>query len=262
MVLGMNLFRITFIPGTEKLVEKELRSKFPEAEISSRGKETINFQIKDLSIEKFRYMFSGLRIQDSNGKDIDLYKREWRKSFIPAGINPSLAYILCVLADIKKKDTVLDPFCGGSTIPISAALYFGVKKVFASDISGKAIDVSQTNWIAAGVKKDKYVLFRSDVSGLKLQPRSISKVITNLPFGIRVGNHESNERLYKDFSSTLNQLLTDEGFAIVLTQEKHLILKVMSNNFNVEVVLTPDVGGLRPNVYKITRKNAKRLLTA
>jgi 23S rRNA G2445 N2-methylase RlmL len=253
----MNIFRLTIIPGTEKVVEKELLSKFPKVEIVTRTKEKIDFQTEDLVLENFRYLLSPIRIQDTNHKDIDLFKREWRKGFVPAGITPPLAYVLCDLADLKKEDIVLDPFCGGSTIPITAAMYFGIKKALASDISGKAIDISQKNWEASKVRKDRFVLFKSDVAKLKLTVKSVSKVITNMPFGIRVGSHDQNEKIYQDFAIVLDKILTDEGLAIVLTQEKELIERVMKKYFDIQEVMTPEVGGLRPSVYKITKKGGK-----
>ncbi len=253
----MNIFRLTTIPGTELIVEKELLSKFKDVEIVKRTKGVVDFQSADLTLEKFRYLLSPLRIQNTNYKDFDLYKREWRIDFVPAGINPSLAYIMCDLADLKKSDIVLDPFCGGSTIPITAAMYFGVKKALASDISGNAIDISLKNWNAAKVRKDRFVLFKSDVSKLKLVEKSISKVITNMPFGIRVGSHDQNEKVYCDFAEVLDRLLMDDGFAVVLTQEKELIREVMKEKFDICVVLTPEVGGLAPDVYKISRKIEK-----
>lgn len=250
----MNVLRLTIIPGTEAVVERELLSKFPEVEIVGRSKGKIDFETKDFVLENFRYLLSPLRIQDTNKRDIDLFKRAWRKDYVPAGINPSLAYALCDLANLQKSDVVLDPFCGGSTIPITAAAYFGIKKAFASDISGKAVDISQKNWEVSKVRKDRFVLFKSDVSKLKLADKSISKVITNMPFGIRVGSHDQNERVYRDFASVLDRLLSDEGLAIVLTQEKELIKEVMKNKFDMSVVMTPEVGGLRPNIFEITRK--------
>jgi len=253
----MNIFRLTIIPGSEIVVEKELLAKFPEVKIVGRSKGKIDFETKDLVLKNFRYLLSPLRIQDTNHRDIDLFKREWRIDFVSAGINPSLAYALCDLANLQKSDVVLDPFCGGSTIPITAAMYFGVKKVFASDISGKAIDISQKNWEASKVRKDRFVLFKSDVSKLKLAEKSISKVITNMPFGIRVGSHDQNEKVYRDFADVMDRLLSDDGLAIVLTQEKELIKEAMNDKFDIGVVMTPEVGGLTPDVFKITRKSGK-----
>ncbi|HAI22413.1 TPA: hypothetical protein DCP77_01310 [Candidatus Collierbacteria bacterium] len=253
----MSIFRLSIVLGTEEVVEKELLSKFPKAEIVGRTKGKIDFQVEGRVLGDFSSLLSPLRIQDTNRGDEDLYKRGWRKAFVPAGINPSLAYVLCDLAELNEDDVVLDPFCGGSTIPITAVMYFGIKKAFASDISGKAVDISLENWKASGVKKDKFVLFRSNVSTLKLSPKSITKVITNMPFGIRVGNHEMNKKLYRNFAFKLNRLLKDDGSAIVLTQEKELFEEVMKNDFEVSVEMTPEVGGLRPNVYKVTRKSVK-----
>ncbi len=253
----MNRFRLTAIPGTEKIVEKELLTKFPHVEILAISKGKIDFQVADLVLDNFRYLLSPLRIQDTNHKDYDLFKRAWRLGFVPAGINPSLAYCLCDLANLEKDDIVLDPFCGGSTIPITAAVYFGIKKAIASDISGKAIDISQKNWEASKVKKDRFVLFKSDVSRLRLAEKTISKVVTNLPFGIRVGSHYQNERVYQVFAECLKKILTSDGLAIVLTQEKELMSRFMKDGLILKVVTTLDVGGLTPSVFKITRNSEK-----
>lgn len=248
-----SIFRLTVISGAGEYVERELLSKFPQAEIVHREKTKIDFWLDNRSIEDFRFLMSPLRIQDKFGKDFDLFKRSWRKAFVPAGINPSLAYVMCQLADLTKDDVLLDPFCGGGTIPITAYVNFKPKKVLAADISGKAIDITKLNVEVAKIPSKKFVLIKSDVTKLKIPPKSVSKVITNMPFGIRVGTHEMNVRLYSNFREILEKILTQDGLALVLTAEKKLLREVMEGRFKVEEILPIDQGGLKPSVFKLTK---------
>lgn len=175
----------------------------------------------------------------------------WRKAFVPAGIKPELAYSLCKFADIKEGEVVYDPFCGSSTIPIIAALNFPVKRVISSDISGSAIDASQKNFDESGLSKDRYVLFRSNISMVKLRKSSIDKVITNPPWGIRSGKHEKNIKVYNAFAKKLNSVLKDNGLAVVITQEKKLIYEAMKDYFGVTKETEVVVDGLHLGVYRV-----------
>lgn len=250
-----SLYSLKTIPNTEEFVENELISKFPKIKIVSKNKGKIIFQTENYSISEFRAIHSALLIEnDRNSIQHNLYRRNWRVEFIPAGINPALAYILCQVASLNKDDILLDPFCGGSTILITALLYFNINKAFASDVSGRAIDVSEKCFQAAGITKNRFVLFRSNISMIKLKPKSITKVITNMPFGIRSGDHEKNIKLYNIFNLKLRSILTDNGIIILLTQEKNLVYETMGKDFNIKLVMVPEQGGLRPGIFKLTKK--------
>lgn len=249
------MFTLWTIPNTEKFVEKELLNKFPKIKVLKTYQGKIIFDPNNHSLEDFRSLLSPLRISDPQKNKYDLFKREWRKEFVPAGINPSLAYILCQIANLNQNDIILDPFCGGSTIPITALLYFDVQKAFASDVSGRAIDVSLKNFQAASISQKRFVLFRSNISMVKLQPKLITKVITNMPFGIRSGDHDQNLKVYTSFNLKLNTLLSDNGSAVILTQEKKLIYETMEKDFKIKLIATPEQGGLRPAIFHLAKKS-------
>src|SRR5260221_6224216 len=176
----MNQYILKIIEGTQDFVLKELEDKFGGKifNIQSNGSE-IYFESNVDDIDEFRVLYSPLSITINNKIERNLYRREWRKEFVPAGINPALAYVMCMAAKIEPEDVVLDPFCGGGTIPISAMLYFKPKKVLASDLSGTAVDITQRNFYNAHIKEKMYALFRSGVSQLKLAEGSVTKVINN-----------------------------------------------------------------------------------
>lgn len=139
---------------------------------------------------------------------------------------------------------------GGGTIPITASLYFKTKKVIASDLSGKAVDITRENFKTAEITKEKFVVFRSNVSMLKLPKEYVSKVITNLPFGVRTGDHEQNLKTYKSFAHKMKSILKGNGLVVILTQEKRLVRECFHDEgFKLVDSFDIEQGGLIPRVF-------------
>lgn len=249
----MSKYTIETIEGTEKFVKQELLEKFASAKILEERRGLVTFQSEIEDIDKFRSLLSVLRITNESGVTRNLFRRDWRKEFVPAGLNPALAYVMCMAAELEQSDEVLDPFCGGGTIPITAKLYFDVKKVTASDISGKAVDITKTNFESAKISKNDYFVLQKGIKHLRLKSESIDKVITNLPFGIRAGVHEKNELSYKYFAEKVKSYLKSDGIIIVLTQEKNLLRNAFKD-FRLIEEIEVNTGGLTPSIFKYTKK--------
>jgi len=253
-------YTLKILQGTSEYVLKELKEKYPNIQIVKVGKAEILFNSDVEDINSFRNLYSPTYIEDSNGRILNLSKREWRKEYVPAGINPSLAYILCMIADLRKEDIVYDPFCGAGVIPITALKYFNVKRVICSDISGKAVEKSEINFKAAGIDKNRYRLFRNDIRDIRLNKRNVDKIVSNLPFGIRVGEHNDNKEIYLSLEKVAERVLRKKGLLVLLTQEKKLLREVFSKeNWNVKSVLRVNEGGLLPEVFVIERRNSNYL---
>lgn len=251
---GLSTYKLYFLQGTEDFVLKELFEKFPEVEVVSKESKKILFRSKEEDINTFRSLYSPIQIENEKGIILNLSRREWRKAYVPAGINPSLAYILCMVAELKKEDIVYDPFCGASVIPITALKYFNVKRVICSDISSQAIEKSRLNFQNANVEGGKYKLFKSDIKDVSLNKRNVDKIISNLPFGIRVGSHEENMTAYVHLENLAQKLLRAKGKLILLTQEKKLLREAFKKeDWKVKSVLRVNEGGLLPEVFVIER---------
>ena len=236
--------------GTENFIVEELNEKYPNINIVEITKGFIKVKSEIEKIENFYNIKSALRVKKENGFQINLYRRDWRKKTSPAGINPSLAYILCKISNITKDDVVLDPFCGGGTIAITASTEFEPKKVLASDVSGKAVDMTMFNFNNAHVNKTKYNIFRSNISQLKLQKNSVDKVITNLPFGIRSGNHEENIKTYQHISDRLSVIMKKNSYLVMYTLEKKLLREVIDGSFfELEEEYLIEVDKLFPSIF-------------
>jgi tRNA G10 N-methylase Trm11 len=248
-------YKLNILKGTSEYVLKELLEKYPDIEIKESGKEEILFQSKEKDINVFNNLYSSTHIQDEKGRVINLSKREWREEYVSAGINPSLAYIMCMIANLRQEDILLDPFCGSSVIPITSLTYFNIKRVICSDISGKAIEASITNFKRAKIEESKYKLFRSDIKDIHLSKKNVDKIVSNLPFGIRVGDHNENVDIYKSLEILANKVLRKKGVLVLLTQEKRLIREVFKKDiWIVKSVLRVDEGGLLPEVFVIRRR--------
>ena len=155
------------------------------------------------------------------------------------------------------ENTILwDPFCGAGTIPITALLYFNIKKVICSDISGTAIEKCKKNLDASNISQDKCMIFRSSIKDIKLNKQNIDRIITNLPFGIRVGTHEDNIKIYKELEERARNLLRTKGEIILLTQEKKLIRDTFKkDSWRVESLARINEGGLLPEIFRIRKRN-------
>ncbi len=246
-------YKLTILEGTQEYALKELLTKYPDTKIELQSEVEIVFESEISTIETFRNLYSPTHIENETQK-LNLSDREWRIEYVPAGINPSLAYIMCMIAELKNSDIVYDPFCGASVIPITALKYFNVKRVMCSDISGNAIEKSKHNFFAADIHGDRYKLFGCDIKKNKLSKQNIDKIICNLPFGIRVGSHEDNQESYKALEVLAKKILRTKGKIVLLTQEKVLIREVFKKeDWNVKSVLRVNEGGLLPEVFEITK---------
>lgn len=246
---------MSFLEGCKEWVVNELKNRYSHINILKEFSDSIEFVSEIENINEFRIIKSARNITDSNGKSINLAKRKWRKEFVPAGIDPSLAYIMCSIANVSNDTILFDPFCGGSTIGITAIKDFSAKRVLCSDISGKAIKSSKVNFELAGIEESKYMLFESDICKIRLNKQNIDLIISNLPFGIRVGNHNENIRSYSCLEMVSRKVLRRKGILVLLTQEKKLLREVFSKEFwSVKSVLQVNEGGLLPEVFVIRRK--------
>lgn len=246
-------YKLSVLEGTKDYVIKELLKKFPGVKVTSHTEYDVTFESEISELEIFRNLYSPTHIA-GNGKIFNLSNRGWRRSFVSAGINPSLAYVMCMVGDLKESDIVYDPFCGSSVLPITALKYFNVKRVVCSDISGGAITKSESNFKDAEIDVSKYRLIRSDVCKMRLSKQNADKILSNLPFGIRVGSHESNVEAYTGLEVFARKILRKKGKIVLLTQEKVLLREVFKKStWKIKSIMRVNEGGLLPEVFEISR---------
>jgi len=173
-----------------------------------------------------------------------LFKRGYRRDALEAPLRENLAAGMLALAGWRSETPLFDPFCGSGTILIEAAMRacdiapglhrtFGFERLswFAadewkslhehalaraeagrksaqaqlhgSDTSSDALDAANANAAAAGV--DGRIWLRLADAREVAAPAASGVIVTNPPYGVRLGADEDLRQLYADFADNLKR---------------------------------------------------------
>lgn len=198
-----------------------------------------------------------LRIE-GNAKSLRLYLKlftfkdtrfSYRKESIPASMNPAVAAAVLRFAEdrLSVGARVIDPCCGSGTFLIERGKLSPCASLTGVDISHKAIDIARRNTELSGVPA-KYTV--NDILRFECH-RPYDELIANLPFGNRVGDHSSCEKLYKGLLEKLPQLVKKGGIAILYTMEFTLLKKLIRETPAVNLLSQErtEAGGLTPMIF-------------
>ena len=173
----------------------------------------------------------------------------------PASTTPVVAAVLVRLLKPSPGDLVLDPFCGAATNLVVAAAMTPDLRLVVLDHSWAALDAARPN-----VASLPCVLARADAGSLPLPDGSVDRVVSNLPFGKRVGSHATNVDLYPRFLRGLGRVLAPGGRAVLLTEDKRLFTESVQRTARLKVIKEIEVatGGLHPSAYVVVRGRSGR----
>jgi len=227
----------------KKAVSKKLCENYDVAWLPETGAEytmlvSINKDIVTLSI-------------DTTGSREGLFKRGYREKSTVAPLKETMAAALVLLSYWNKDRVLYDPMCGSGTIPIEAALigrniapglnrtfesqkwpsvneeYWKKAKVearkkidldskikiYGSDISQKAIKIAEENAIEAGVD-DCIEFFVKDVTMIDKPPCENGILITNPPYGDRIGEEIDIENIHRKLGQVFGKDVTWSNYII------------------------------------------------
>ena len=244
-------YRIEVKSTMNKQSKLNLINSVKESIDSSLGSSYINnpslyeFEIRIVEHEdKYSMFFKLFTVEDK--------RYSYRVTDLPASINPTTAAILMqeIKGYLKDDAEVMDAFCGTSTMLIERSFVKKYKSLTGVDISEQAIEFSQIN---ANNVPLKIELVCENI--LKYQGPEFDEIISNMPFGNRVSNHELNITLYKKFIARLDALLKDNGMAFLLTSEIALMKELINKNKKLKLVknIYVESGGLKPHLFVIKK---------
>ena len=237
--------------------------------------------LKDRSgfIEKLKALLPGqnnpsaydceLRI-DSRNDRCDLYwklwnvkdlRYRWRTGTLPASIHPALGYALSrwALSLVRTaRPNVFDPFCGSGSLLFACEEQAHCRALTGVDKSSTAIRIARENAKAAG-SRARFIC--RDILHFEAK-EGADLVISNLPFGTRVGSHKENETLYAKFLRRLPYFLNDGGKAVLYTADAKLLERLIKENPKLSLCekRRTAAGGLSPWIF-IIDKTAKASYT-
>lgn len=143
-------------------------------------------------------------------------------------IPPKLAKIMINLAQAKKEDKILDPFCGSGTI-LGQALLMGYQDLTGADLGKKAISGAKKNlaWLKTKFEKESQTkIFLSDVREIwrKIPPASFGAIVTEPYLGpIRKLNEQKIKEeilnlssLYLQAFASFKRILKPGGRVVII----------------------------------------------
>ncbi len=203
-----------------------------------------------------------LRI-DSRNDVCDLYwklwnvrdgRYPWRKGTIPASIHPAMAYALSRYALSlvqRERPGVFDPFCGSGSLLFACEEQRHCKALTGVDKSSTAIATAREN-AKAGESRARFIC--RDILHYEAK-EGADLVISNLPFGNRVGSHKENEALYARFLRRLPYYLNEHGVAVLYTADGRLLERLIKENPQLALreKRRTAAGGLSPWIFTIDK---------
>lgn len=206
--------------------------------------------------------------------DEGLHKRKYRIYQHPAPLNPTIAASLIYLAGWNHEWSLLDPFCGSGTILFEAGMIarntpitkfrrdFAFLKFFSElpEIEEREVELK-----LYGVEKFKKHLkgaeIISDYVGIRpilIQGYAervqeyfdeIDYVVTNPPYGLRIGRKDIIAKLYSSFLESVSRILKRR--MVVITKERSVFEKYASDHFKLIIEYEAKYGDLPVGIYLV-----------
>jgi tRNA (guanine6-N2)-methyltransferase len=191
-----------------------------------------------------------------------LATREWRVCDMPGALNGAVASTMMSLTQPSDRDRVLNLACGSGTLLIERLSLGPLCRALGCDIDTSALVCAHENLIASG-DGAAVSLLRCDAGRLPLPDGWATAACADLPFGMLVGSHQSNEELYPRLLAEAGRLVTAEGRFVVITQEVRLFERTLSAQEvhwalrrTVPIKLPASTGAayIRPRIYLLQRR--------
>lgn len=218
-----------------------------ERGVSDRHDHTWRLEQEQADVEFWATMiadelFLGMRLSDER-----MRHRGYKVAHRPGSLRPSVAAALGWLSQPGPDDIVLDPLCGVGTILIERAHLGRYRELIGGDSDREAIEAARTN---IGPRYKPIELRLWDAAVLPLGDASVTRIITNLPWGIKYSSHAQNRRLYPRLFAEFRRVLSRDGLMVLLSGEFGLMREMIARqNLAVEQTLRVSILGARAAVY-------------
>ena len=153
----------------------------------------------------------GLRMTDRT-----MRHRDYKVANLPGSLRPTIAAAAVQLSKPTDSDTFLDPNCGAGTILIERALDRPHQMLFGGDIGDEAISATRQNF---GNRHKPWEIRTWDATALPMKDGSITRVVTNPPWGRQVSTGLRINDYYLQSMREIQRVLAPWGRAVLLTSE-------------------------------------------
>lgn len=137
------------------------------------------------------------------------------------GLKANVAAALVQATGLEAPAHILDPFCGSGSILLEAGHAFEQAHLWGNDWVEKAAQGSLLNLEYAGcAKRARLLSHDARILTEHLPPAHFDAVITNPPFGVRIGKKVNFFHFYSQLLRLCDRLLRREGRLTLLTDRK------------------------------------------
>ncbi|MBF6561104.1 MAG: RNA methyltransferase [Candidatus Binataceae bacterium] len=218
-----------------------------ERGIAERGDRTWRLSEEEADVELWATMFPGETILALRLSDERMRVRGYKVAHLPGSLRPSVAAALAWLSEPAPEDVMLDPMCGAGTVLIERAHLGRYAALIGGDRDATALAAAREN---VGPRYKPIELHSWEATALALGDASVSKIVTNLPWGMRHGSHTDNRRLYPQLLAEFRRVLKKGGRLVMLTAETRLMADLMRRRlFRAERIYTVSILGAPAAIF-------------
>lgn len=226
--------QLASVPSCQSIIKKAVAKKLSLTYgVEQLPEEGETYQIQ-FSIMKDRVTI----MLDTSG--VPLHKRGYRHNSNTAPLRETIAAAMVTMSFWKFEQPFLDPFCGSGTIPIEAAMFkrniapgmnrtFAAQQfpyideklwenafeeakssvhnvpleIYASDIDHDCVQLTKDNAAKAGV--GEFITVSHCDARKAFIDKSDGTIITNPPYGERMGDKKECEKLYREIGANFSR---------------------------------------------------------
>jgi len=196
-----------------------------------------------------RHLVVGLqRTRDSLGRRIK------RARALRTSIKPTIAAAMLRLVGAHRgPGRLIDPLCGTGTIPVEAKRINPGLEVLASDWDEPTVKIARATVANHGLEVDVRV---ADARGLAaLYPGKFDYIVTDPPFGVRLGRRSSIRQLYEHLFVSFERSLAPAGtIALVVLKLGAFLAALESSGLRVVHERLIEAGGLHPRIFLLVHR--------
>ena len=145
-------------------------------------------------------------------------RRATQKTLHKGQLKPEIAHLLCLMSEPEDTDVVLDPFCGYGSIISERVRCFPYEHIYGLDNDRSRIKLAQ-KLVFGNTRTRRVSIQLADSADLpELADKSISKVVTDPPWGAYGGAGGNTAGLYSLLFSELRRIVCDGGLVVLLLE--------------------------------------------
>jgi tRNA (guanine6-N2)-methyltransferase len=185
----------------------------------------------------------------------ELSKRLHPEFIRDASIRPNVAFAMLHFAGYKAGDVLLDPFVGSGTIALEAAVRYPTNRIVGIDKSERVVKGAQANADILGLKNVELTAANARNLRHVVARASVDCIVTNPPWGIRIGKNDEMDDLYRGFLASATEVLKIGGriACLLVRWEAFLHHCRSSGRWRVTMARPIRTGDITPVLFVVER---------